>query len=56
MVRVLTIANHKEVNSENRETLSDVVVCILELSLHHRGVDFDQDNTSQSGDQHPVDG
>lgn len=49
-----TIANHKKIDAKNGESLSDTVIRILEASLHHRSVDFDYDDTSQSSDQHPV--
>ena len=51
----LTVANHKEVDSKNSESFSDVVICVLEFSLHHSSVDFYQDNARQSGDEHPSD-
>lgn len=42
----LTICHDKQIDSQDGESLSDLVVCVLEFALHDGGVDFDDDDTN----------
>jgi hypothetical protein len=44
---VLTIHDDKQIDSQNSEALADLVVGILEFSLHDCRIDFDDHDSSQ---------
>lgn len=48
-----TVDHGEEVNPQDSKAFADLVVGILELSLHDRGIDFDNDNASETSQDHP---
>ena len=48
----LTISDHKEIDSQDCETLADRVVRVLEFQLHDSGVDLDKYNARESSQDH----
>jgi hypothetical protein len=49
---VLTIHDDKQIDSQNSEALADLVVGILEFSLHDCRIDFDDHDSSQASENH----
>lgn len=50
----LTIDDDKEIDAQYREALADLVVGVLEVALHDGGVDLDDNDAHQTGEDHPV--
>lgn len=48
----LTVAHHKDVDAEYCERFAYSVVCVLELSLHYRAVDFREDYAGYACEEH----
>lgn len=46
------VPNNEEVDSKDRKPLADSIVGILELPLHDRRVDLNQDDPTQTGEDH----
>lgn len=49
---VLTICDNKEVDAKDGKAFSDLVMAVLEFSLHDSSVYFDYDNTTQTSKNH----
>lgn len=52
--RERTVRDDKEIDAEDGEAFSDAIVCVLEQTLHDRGVDFDDDDAAEASEHHSV--
>ena len=52
---MLTVSHCEQVYSQNGEAFAYFVIRILERSLHHGAIDFDDDNPGEPREKHPVD-
>lgn len=50
---VLTICDNEEVDAKDSKAFSNLVIAVLELSLHDSGIDFDYNDTTQTSKDHP---
>lgn len=48
----LTVNQSKEIYSQDGETFTNLVVCVLEFALHHGGINFYKNNTGQTRENH----
>ena len=49
-----TVVDHEEVNSEHGKALSDLVIRVLKFVLHNCSVYFNQNNATQTSQDHPM--
>lgn len=52
MILVLTVEADKKVDTEDGKAFTKFIVRVLKLALHHRGVDLDENNRRQTGQDH----
>jgi hypothetical protein len=48
----LTVAHCEEVDANNRKSLANRVISVLEFTLHDRRIDFSEDTPSNAGKKH----
>jgi hypothetical protein len=48
-----TVTDDKKINAQNGKSFTNAVVRVLEFTLHDGGVDFNEDNSSKTSEDHP---
>ena len=49
---MFTVCNNEEVDAKNSKSFSDLVMAVLELSLHDSSIYFDYDDATQPSKDH----
>lgn len=49
-----TVTDDEKINTQNGKSFPNTVVRVLKLTLHDGSVDFDENNTSETGEDHPI--